>query len=969
MVPIGHRLACFSCLFAVFVLGGCDHTTPQPNAQQPAAVSPEMLKVVLAEADALFQKDEMRQAAKKFERLAELGAGTPVEGEAHYFAGESYRGAGLLESATQAYLKALDCNLNNPELHQRLAFVLSSTGQNWLAPPYFGYLVSSGAASIPELALFGDLNRPVDQRPYLEQCAETAPDDAYVQMGLAIHDFWEGHADRSRMQLRKLISKRPDLLSAQAIMGQLLVDGASADFIAWHQALPAEADANPDIWIVRALYARRIGAMDVAERCLSEAVERNPQHRRAIYQLAQMYEQRGDKRAVEFSKRAEELILLTQNIDAVLKSSGQNIDAIREVSLRLESIGRIWEACAWALEAKKRAGDQPWITELFERRRPQIAAKVPIQLKEFDFSSRVTVDSLPPFDEAVLNRGQMMAGPDVNEAEIQFKTAECGINFTYENGAEMETTGPRMFEQTGGAVAVCDFDRDHRPDLFFTQGQKWKQGEKAPVGDASLHDVLYRNRGDGFVDAAEQALPTESAYGQGASVGDFNCDGLDDIYVGNLGKNQLLINQGDGTFVEQPLDDEDTGWTASVSVVDLNDDSFPDLFDANYLAGEGIFVAICNGRACSPSAFAGAPNRLRVSRGDGTAQDVQFDQDIAASKSLGVLVLPEPDDPGRPSLFVANDQTANGYLTNEPAESPGNIRLVDDSLLHGLAYNDHGLAMACMGIAADDPDRSGTVDLFVTNFSDESNTLYLRDKYGAFVDGTGPSGLEAASFEYVGWGTQWLDADLDGWPDLTLVNGNVDDDVDEGEESEMRPQFFRNVGEARFQELFAPDLGDFFGKKYRGRGLARVDWNNDGLPEFVVSNLLAPASVLKNTTPNSGHFVNFNLHATATARDAIGTRILLKSEQGEVTRMLLAGDGYMASNQRILQFGLGKNGGPFTATVHWPSGHVTTLNSLAADATYEVVEGSQLTTCWREGIPYDEPASGLAETSNAAESQ
>ncbi len=204
--------------------------------------------------------------------------------------------------------------------------------------------------------------------------------------------------------------------------------------------------------------------------------------------------------------------------------------------------------------------------------------------------------------------------------------------------------------------------------------------------------------------------------------------------------------------------------------------------------------------------------------------------------------------------------------------------------------------MACMGIAVDDWDHNGLTDLFVTNFHNEPNTYYLQDAPGLFVDATKPSGLYAASIPFTGWGTQSLDADLDGWPDLVLVNGHVDDYRDVGGEYHMRPQFFRNLG-GRFQEMTAQELGPWFGEKYLGRGLARVDWNLDGLPDFIVSNMNAPVSVMKNTTKAPGRFLKFRLHATLTARDSIGARVSVRTKDGDFTRQLMAGDGYMASNE------------------------------------------------------------------------
>lgn len=259
-----------------------------------------------------------------------------------------------------------------------------------------------------------------------------------------------------------------------------------------------------------------------------------------------------------------------------------------------------------------------------------------------------------------------------------------------------------------------------------------------------------------------------------------------------------------------------------------------------------------------------------------------------------------------------------------------------------------------MGIAADDIDGNGTTDLFVTNFRDESNTLYLQDPPGLFLDATTATGLHSASVPYVGWGTQFLDADLDGDSDAVLVNGHVDDYRNEGGEYHMRPQFFRNRGNGRFEELPADEVGDWFARRFLGRGLARLDWNRDGRMDFAVSNIGDRASLLTNASESVGHFVNVRLHATRTARDAIGTRVTVTANERSWTRTLLAGDGYMASNERVLQFGVGSTKAA-NVRVEWPSGTVTQLNDLPVDVLIELVEGADVGTLWRGTQPASLP--------------
>jgi hypothetical protein len=280
----------------------------------------------------------------------------------------------------------------------------------------------------------------------------------------------------------------------------------------------------------------------------------------------------------------------------------------------------------------------------------------------------------------------------------------------------------------------------------------------------------------------------------------------------------------------------------------------------------------------------------------------------------------------------------NFLLRNVATDDAHGVTFVEEGFLSGLAFDENGLPMACMGIAADDANGDGRTDFYVTNFKDEYNTLYLQDADGLFVDGTSAAGLRAPSLPFVGWGTQFLDADLDGAPDLVLTNGHVDDYRSTGGQYHMRPQFFRNTGGGRFEELLAPAAGSYFAKEYIGRGLARLDWNKDGQMDFAVSNIGDNASLVTNQSTGVGQFVNVIAHATTTARDAIGAKVTVEAADGRRwTKLLCAGDGYQASNERMLQFGLGDATGA-SLRVEWPSGATTDVKDVAMGTTLHVIE-------------------------------
>ena len=521
----------------------------------------------------------------------------------------------------------------------------------------------------------------------------------------------------------------------------------------------------------------------------------------------------------------------------------------------------------------------------------------------------------------------------------------------------------RTFQFTGGGVGVLDYDRDGWPDLYFTQGGHW------PLEDANPpFDLLYRNRqGESFEDVTAAVGIWEVDYSQGLAVGDVDADGWDDLFVANVEVNRLFHNNGDGTFREITDDAgiRDSAWSTSAVCADFNGDGLPDLYVVNYLTGPDLASRICHRadgrpRGCTPHELDAADDQLLLNLGDGRFQDVSRQAGILAAggKGLGVLAA-DFDSSGRLSLFVSNDTTANFFFQNEsPAQgtvpTSGTVpqgqpagTLADADMPHfqesaivvGLAFDYEGRSQACMGIAAGDANGDGKLDLFVTNYFDEYNTLYLRQEGTLFLDSILNSGLRDAGLKQLGFGTQFLDADLDGWPDLVVANGHVEDETDRGISLHMPTQFFHGTGHGRFAEVDASELGPWFEGNYLGRGLARLDWNRDGKQDFVVSNLDSPAALLTNTSERCGGFLALELVGTKSARAPIGATVCVQTSSGRLqTQQLTAGDGYQASNQKQLVFGVGDER-QVDITIRWPSGLIETFNNMDTSQAWLVIEG------------------------------
>jgi len=518
----------------------------------------------------------------------------------------------------------------------------------------------------------------------------------------------------------------------------------------------------------------------------------------------------------------------------------------------------------------------------------------------------------------------------------------AGVDFQYFNGAAGHKY---LLESMGGAVAVVDFDLDGWPDLFLPQGCPLRGSPDQPLQpDPALYrNRLFRNLGDGtFRDVTDAAGLGDPGYAQGCGVGDFDNDGDPDLFVANFGANLLMRNNGDGTFSDATSEAGVAGsaWSSSVAFADLDGDGNLDLYVTNYVDS----LRICrsdDGRlaTCDPSNFAAEQDRLYANRGDGTFADVtdQSGIRVADGKGLGLLVA-DLDNDFDPDIYVANDGTPNFLFRND--SQPGAIRLVEVAGLAGVGVNGEGQAEGGMGIACGDFSGQGRLDLLVTNFSNETNTLYENLGELFFDDATRASGIAADSRPLVGFGVQTADFDLDGRQDLIIANGHIDDFRFRGERWKMPTQVLRSVAPGRFRE--ASDMScSYFHGSYLGRGVARLDWDRDGDPDVIVVHQDAPLALLSNETPRVHHGLTVELRGTIINRDAIGASVEVDVSGRTLRQVVQGGDGFYASNERRLVFGLGPQEQVEQIRVRWPGGDVTQYEAIAGDCTILIVQGQQ----------------------------
>jgi hypothetical protein len=525
-------------------------------------------------------------------------------------------------------------------------------------------------------------------------------------------------------------------------------------------------------------------------------------------------------------------------------------------------------------------------------------------------------------------------------------TQSTGIKFSHLSAPDSKY----IVESMSGGVALIDYDGDNRLDIYFTN---------APTVEMALarqkaRSALYHNNGDGtFTDVTDKAGVGEAGWAMGACVGDYNNDGWPDLYVTAFGPNTLYRNNGDGTFtdVTRQANVGDARWSTGCAFGDYDGDGWVDLLVANYVDfrlsdlpkfGEG---ANCQYRGlavqCGPKGLKGAGDALYHNNGDGTFTD--------ASKAAGVsdpngyyglgVVWTDLDEDGRLDAFVANDTTPNFLYRNE-----GRGRFSEIAYVAGAAVSENGSPQACMGIALGDYLHAGRLSLFVTNFSEEHNTLYRNDGKLTFSEVSYASGTALSSLPYVGWGTGFFDLENDGWLDLLVVNGHVYPQVDTrdiGTKYRQPKLLYVNQngqGKGTFREA-SRDVGAALSGLRVSRGAAFGDLDNDGDVDIVVGELDGAPMILRNDGGNRNNWITLELRGTRSNRLALGARVKVVTGKSAQVDEVRSGGSYLSQNDLRLHFGLGKAERVERVEIRWPSGKTEVLTNLVARNFYTVKEG------------------------------
>lgn len=520
-------------------------------------------------------------------------------------------------------------------------------------------------------------------------------------------------------------------------------------------------------------------------------------------------------------------------------------------------------------------------------------------------------------------------------------TRAAGIRFLHNSGR----AGRKWLPETLGAgVAFFDADSDGWSDLLFINGRDWQ-----PRGRRSW-PALYRNDGHGaFTDATAGSGLDVERYGLGVSVGDYDNDGRDDLYITALDGDRVFHNDGNFKFrdVTKATGIVNASFGTSAAWLDYDRDGRLDLFVANYVRWTEKTDLWCSldgvtKSYCTPESYPGTSSRLYRNAGAGRFEDATTAAGLGdpTSKSLGVAVL-DFDGDAWPDIFVANDTQPNKLYRNNR-----NGTFTDSGLRAGVAYSEEGIARGAMGTDAVDYDRSGRPHLLVGNFSNQMLGLYHNEGNGLFVDEAPRTTVGRASLLSLAFGAFFFDYDLDGWLDIFAANGHIDEEIGRVQpkvQYRQPPLLFRNLGSRRFEDVTAA-VGKDFGRPIVARGAAYADYDRDGDLDLAISTNQGPAYLFRNDGGNQRNWLAIRTRGVKSNRDGIGAVVRVESAGGHQWQMVRSGSSYASQSDLTVTFGLGPDQSATSIEIEWPSGTKDRLANVPARQFLTVEEGRGIVT-------------------------
>ena len=706
---------------------------------------PDDLRGVCLAAEAAIQQGEHHRAIDLFRQLPRTGG--ELEFQRELGLGKQLFSTGDLIEAERCLRRALTLNPNHLEANNRLGHLLQICGRVWESNPYFLNQIQRGKCRGDELLGMSPSDRFFRHDERLTRMGVEPESPALViRLAEARNDLYDNREDHAEQLFREIVDRYPQLGEAQGRLGRIIVDrGDFSEFLVWRGSLPDEARQHPEVYFVEGLQARRLGQLEGAIHSFLKTIELSPNHLGAHIQISSCLDQLGNtEAAADFSERSTLLSEIDRNYN-VLRSAFTQETTLATIAL-LGKLGRYWEAAGWCYVltnldepvSQSRPELKKWTARLYEKSTSRTSQhQLPAHASDQSKSGMPRI-SLKAADYAAPRWPSVDRKSPTQHPATGTKTAwsftedasQSGLQFSYFDGTTRPNRLSHIFNTTGGGIGAIDYDGDGWIDLYLAQGNDWRN----PAVQPEFVDQCYRNvGGEHFVDVTSSAGLNETRYSLGVAVGDYNQDGFSDLHVGNLGPNTLHRNNGDGTFTDVTDEAGIAGaeWSTSAVFADFSGDGLPDLYVLNYSRLQETAEKECptsDGviKACTPDLLTAEHDRCYINLGDGRFKDVSDAAGILApdGRGLGVVAWDFAGE-GRIGLFVANDTSANFLFQNKGVNSEGIPQFSEIALISGVALDNDGNAQASMGVAAADANGDGRLDLHITNFFADTNTLYL----------------------------------------------------------------------------------------------------------------------------------------------------------------------------------------------------------------------------------------------------
>ena len=829
------------------------------------------------------------------------------------------------------------------------------------------------------------------------------PKDVRLNIAEAREAHDEGQWDRCMDLLETILEAFPDDPAALAMQGRVLIRTANFQAVPeWSQRAFQSCQADWRYWTTLGDAARRDRRHHEAATYFLEASRLDADIEEVWTKLATaLRSHAADALTPERSRTLAAIESRTQHLAQIhhLKSELQrfgNRDLWRfgKIAEELAAVGRLWEAEAWlaigiqrsAMDPTKRSvsggGDAFDPSDLVDQRGrllKRFRADMPWQIEEGhpELSMRSEdwgLDTPEVLRNALTNsaRGKHNDRADptsfvasrppslANEAEQRGLTISPSGSH-YQNDSSIPLHG--TFES---GLGVIDYDLDGWPDLHIAVA-----GEH-PFDDPSIDGQLFRNFDGMFTEVTQASHTTGEGFGQGVVAGDINADGFADLLLLRFGADRLLINQGDGSFIdasERLGIQEPDHWSTSGAIADLDDDGLSDLVVLRYCDGASALAEDChNGdgamMACVPTKFPAARDRFFRGTADGNFEEATerwIERPPPPGRGLGVVVGNLDNDRGL-EIFVANDMTANhlyqcegpfgdeGHAAEDEQAPRSAFRLRESAMSHGVANNETSDTQACMGVAVGDFDGDQRVDLLVTNFAGEHNTLYRQEPGDVWSDRSVDFDLIGPSVDLLGFGAHAVDLDSDGRPEVAITNGHIYTAPQDGSEFLQPFQIFTLGSPNQLVALevtedsdqTSPPSGSYVDQLHCGRAMAVLDADRNGLPDLAITHQTEPVALLMNRTAVHGDRIRLRLRGVHCDRDAVGSVIDVQYGDALRREVVVSGDGFMCTNEDVRDIGLGATAEAgmtdVVVEIRWPHGRVE-RHRLRPNAEFLLVEG------------------------------